>query len=385
MAYEFRLPQVGMGMQDGTVTAWLKSEGDAVVEGEPICEVESAKATIEIEAPVSGILSKILVEKDGFAEVQDVLALIEQEGAVPPEAAKPAAEDISAPAPTQIVRRAEAGAARQVEPRAKRLAEQLGLDLETVIGSGPGGRVTEADVEKAAQRGDVSAGSENAGATFEDVPHSAMRRAIAARVTEAKKTIPHFYLTVHPEVDAVIALRGRMGSGVTLTDFIIKAVAKALIAVPDVNVAWTEAAVRRFKHANIAVAIATTGGLVTPVVREVEAKSLEDISGDLRSLSERARASQLKPADYEGGQFTVSNLGMYGTSEFTAIINPPQAAILAVGAAEPRPVARNGNVEIATLMTCTLAVDHRAIDGAIAAAFLASFKSAIEQPEGLLQ
>ncbi len=383
MTYEFRLPQVGMGMQDGTVTAWLKSEGDAVVEGEPICEVESAKATIEIEAPVSGILSKILVEKDGFAEVQDVLALIEQEGGATAEAAKPAVEDVAPAAPTQIVRKVEAGASRQVEPRAKRLAEKLGIDLDAVIGSGPGGRVTEADVEKAAGNAEVSVDSDAAAAGFEDVPHSAMRRAIAARVTEAKQTIPHFYLSVHPEMDALLALRSRLGNAVTLTDFIIKAVAKTLIEVPDVNVAWTEKSMRRFKHANIAVAIATTGGLVTPVVREVDAKSLEDVSGEIRALSERARASQLKPADYEGGQFTVSNLGMYGTSEFTAIINPPQAAILAVGAAEKRAVVRDGNVEVATVMTCTLAVDHRAIDGAVAAAFLANFKSAIEQPEDL--
>jgi len=280
-------------------------------------------------------------------------------------------------------------------PLARRLAAAAGIDLATLTGSGPHGRIVKADVEaaKAAPRPSVVAAAPAPAAPavaapstgYTDVALSPMRRTIARRLTEAKATIPHFYLTVDIEMDAVLGLREQLNTRLapdklSVNDFILRAVALSLRAVPEANAAWAETAIRRFTDIDIAVAVATPEGLITPIVRQADRKGLGEISAEVKALAARARDGGLKPEEYQGGGFTISNLGMYGVREFAAIINPPQACILAVGAADPRPVVKAGALAVATVMSVTLSVDHRTVDGATGARFLAALKGLLEDP-----
>jgi pyruvate dehydrogenase E2 component (dihydrolipoamide acetyltransferase) len=440
MRLEFRLPQFGMGMTDGTITRWYRSEGDIVAEGETLFEVEAAKTTVEVPSPVAGRLARIVVPVDQNVPVQTVVALIETDvdekdagstadapAAAPAggggvgarterKDASPLARRIAALNGVDVtslagsgsngrVRRKDvdaalgrsAGAGRwdaglQIEPRARRAARELGIDLVAVEGSGPSGRIVEADVREFREPQAVARPAppvSSAELAYIDTPHSSMRRVIARRLSGSKQTVPHFYLVAHCEVDRLIEARKRINTAfpatrVSINDFVILALARALEMVPDANVCWTATALRHFADVDVAVAVATDSGLITPIIRKANAKSVRRIAAEAKALTERARAGQLGRDEYEGGTVSVSNLGMYGTEEFSAIINPPQACILAVGAGTERPVVRDGALAVASVMTCTLSVDHRAIDGAVAAQLLAAFKAMIEDPVALL-
>lgn len=434
MAVEILMPSTGASMSEGKILRWLKQEGEAVERGEALFEIETDKAVVEAPAPARGMLGRILAAggSEGV-QVDSVVGLIAVDGEDPaalaaavPAGATPAgsvpAASPAAAAPAPAAAATGAGEAPPAEahgripasPLARRLARETGVDLAAVRGRGPHGRVLRADVENAARQAGAAsappaalapggtaplpaatvaaagtAAPPPAGAVFEDIPHSAMRRVIAQRLGEAKRTVPHFYLSLDCAVDALLALRAQLntqlgGGKLSVNDFVVKAVALALRRVPGCNAAWTEAAIRRFAEVDVAVAVATPGGLITPIVRHADDKSLGTLSAELRALAGRAREGRLKPEEYQGGGFTVSNLGMYGIREFAAIINPPQACILAVGACEPRPVVRDGSLAVATLMSCTLSVDHRVVDGALAAEFLAEFRRLIENPLAIL-
>jgi pyruvate dehydrogenase E2 component (dihydrolipoamide acetyltransferase) len=276
-------------------------------------------------------------------------------------------------------------------PLARRLAEQGGIDIAALTGSGPHGRIIKIDVERAKASGgapkriEAKPAAPGSGPAYTEAPLSMMRKTIARRLTEAKQTIPHFYLTIDLTIDKLLALRAEAnarlpGVKLSVNDFVIKAVALALKKIPGANASYTETALRLYSDIDIAIAVATPGGLITPVIRHADQKSVTAISSEMRSLGIKAREGKLKPEEYQGGTFTISNLGMYGIREFSAIINPPQACILAVGAGEQRAVVKDGQLAIATQMSCTLAVDHRAVDGALGAEYLGAFKSVIEDP-----
>ncbi|MCK2087153.1 pyruvate dehydrogenase complex dihydrolipoamide acetyltransferase [Thauera aromatica] len=417
-------------MSEGNILRWLKQEGEAVERGEALLEIETDKAVVEAVAPARGILGRILAAggSEGV-QVESVVGLIAVDGedpaalataartaAVTPGPAPSPAPAAPVPAVTAAGGVSPAAAHERIpaSPLARRLARETGVDLAAVRGRGPHGRVLRADVENAARQAAEApaplaalapggtaplpastvavAGTAvppSAGAVFEDIPHSAMRRVIAQRLGEAKRTVPHFYLSIDCAVDALLALRAQLnaqfdGNKLSVNDFVVKAVALALRRVPGCNAAWTETAIRRFAAVDVAVAVATPGGLITPIVRHADDKGLGGLSAELKALAGRAREGRLKPEEYQGGGFTVSNLGMHGIREFAAIVNPPQACILAVGACEPRPVVRDGRLAVATLMSCTLSVDHRVVDGAQAAEFLAEFRRLIENPLAIL-
>jgi len=424
---EIKFPAVAAGMTEGTLARWLKAEGDAVRQGEPIAEIETDKAIVELEAPGTGTLGRILV-KDGSnnvpvdATLGVILAAGEKLGDLPSAGAVPAKPPSAGAAPANIsasagpagaapvtpaVAAGKAASARAAattvaspaaasgaarifaSPLARRLASQHGLDLAQIPGSGPHGRIIKRDIEGslAAPRGAAVA----AAGGYEDIPHSNVRRIIARRLTEAKQTIPHFYLTIDCRLDRLLALRAELnavaegeGSKLSVNDFVIRAAALALRKVPRANASWMDDAVRLYRDADISVAVATPKGLVTPVLRQADRKSLSQISAEIKVLAQRGREGRLLPDEYQGGGFSISNLGMYGIREFAAIINPPQACILAVGAAEKRPVVHDDALAIAIVMTCTLSVDHRAVDGALGAEFLAAFRQMIEEPHRLV-
>lgn len=427
MATGIVLPALSAGMETGTIARWLKAEGDAVAAGEALAEVETDKATLEIEAPSAGRLGRIVVPAGQSVPVGQTIAVLLAEGeaapagAVPPPrpaaGSPPAAVAAAAPAPAAAV---PAGAAprHRASPLARRLAAQAGLDLAGLSGAGPRGRIVRIDIERAraaaaaavpaaetvpAAAPPVAAAPVSAppvsapsgrlpplSGAYETLPHSSMRRTIARRLSEAKATIPHFYLDAEADMEALLVLRTRCNEGrasgerLSINDFVLKAAAVALRRVPDMRVIWTADALLRSATVDICVAVAVDGGLVTPVVRDADTKSLGALSAEVKALSQKARDGRLKPADYEGGCFSLSNLGMYGVPSFTAIINPPQSGILAVGAVVRRPVVRGEAIVPAPVMHCTLSVDHRAVDGAAGAAWLAAFREGLENPLGLL-
>ena len=403
MPIEILMPAVAPSMTEGNIVRWAKKEGDPVRKGEVLLELETDKAVVEVEAQHDGVLGRILVaEGTNGVKVDTLIALLAGQGedsktmaAAAPNrtaAAVPATPSPAATAAAPAHPAAPAAGGRVfASPLARRVAKDLNVDLSRVSGSGPNGRVLKADVEAAGRSGTAATGAAMAapgGAAYEDIPHSNTRRIIAQRLSEAKRTVPHFYLTIDCEVDALLAARGQAdemiaGLKLSVNDLVIKAVALALRKVPAANAAWTETAIRRFRDVDIAVAVAGPNGLITPVLRNADAKSLRQISAEMRELAARAKESRLRPDEYQGGGFTISNLGMFGIREFSAIIDPPQACILAVGASEQRPVVRDGALAVATMMTCTLSVDHRAVDGALGAEFLAAFKKLIESPIAL--
>jgi pyruvate dehydrogenase E2 component (dihydrolipoamide acetyltransferase) len=412
MATEIVMPVLSAGMEEATLARWLKAEGDTIAAGEVIAEVETDKATLELEAEVGGILGRRLVA-DGTSgiPVNSPIGLILVKGeSLPEDKAAPASSSSAAPPSPEPPNPARVLSS----PLARRLAAQYGLDLTDLSGSGPRGRIVRLDVDRAKDtvEGRASkvvssvdeaaprptptprAASPHAPLPLDrphrEQPNSSMRKTIARRLTESKQTVPHFYLTVDVELDALLALRKELNERpntdyrLSVNDFIVKAVALALRKVPEANVAWTEEAIIQWTDVDVCVAVATDGGLLTPVVRKADQLGLATLSNHVKDLAVRARNNGLKPEEYQGGGFTISNLGMYGVTAFSAIVNPPQACILAIGAAEDRAVVRDGALAVRTMMTCTLSVDHRAVDGAVGAAFLAALKPLLEDPLRLM-
>jgi len=436
MPIEILMPALSPTMSEGNLAKWLKHEGDTVAAGDVLAEIETDKATMEMEAVDEGVLGKILVPDgtEGVA-VNQPIALLLEEGedagaldsyrakgaAAPPVPEASATEAVTpagrppAPAPTPAVSAQSTkppmdGARIFASPLARRMAQQAGIDLAALKGSGPNGRIVRADVESAmsgapgamapapapAARPSLPppAGpgarhlAEALGMSYRLEPHSNMRKTIARRLSESKQTVPHFYLTVDCVIDDLLAARKRINADndlkVSVNDFVIKAAAAALMRVPAANASWDDEGVLLYDHADIAVAVATPSGLITPIVKGGEGKGLAAISSEMKDLAARAREGKLKPEEYQGGTFSVSNLGMYGIKDFGAIINPPQGCILAVGAGMQQPVARDGALAVATVMSCTLSVDHRVVDGAVGAEFLAAFKGFVENPVAML-
>ena len=449
MTIKILMPALSPTMTEGNIARWLKKEGDDVKAGDVIAEIETDKATMEVEAVDEGRLGKILIpEGTQGVKVNDVIALLLEEGedagalaasekpkagqperkpnggggAPQPQPNKPAAQP--APAPQAVPSKQPAAPAALPAPQgdnedrifasplARRMAAQAGIELTRVQGSGPHGRIIKSDIE-AAVKGGVSARPQPAAPqpatpqarapqpqapvsglpAFTEVPHSGMRKIIAQRLTEAKREQPHFYLTIDCELDALLKLRADLnarspeGAGaykLSVNDLLIKAVAVALKRVPAANASWTDTAIRLYHSADISVAVAVPNGLVTPVIRNAEAKGLAQISGEMKALAEKARAGKLAPEEYQGGTFSLSNLGMYGIREFAAVINPPQGCILAVGVGEQRPVVKGGALAIATVMSATLSCDHRVVDGVVGAEWLAAFKKIVEDPLSML-
>ena len=441
MPINILMPALSPTMEKGNLTKWLKKEGDKVKSGDVIAEIETDKATMEFEAVDEGTMGKILVPEGTqdvainapiavlLTEGEDKSAIVAAPAApktaspvapVPVVAPKPAAPAAAAAAPQQDEgARPQANGANGVSrvfasPLARRLAKEAGIDVAQVKGSGPHGRIVKSDVDaaksgktplaaKAPPSAPVTAPSMSDAQVmklFDDgeytvVPHDNVRKIIARRLVEAKTTIPHFYLTVDTDIDALLALRadinaaapfvdGKPGWKVSVNDLVIKALAMALMRVPDANVTWTESGMLHHKRSDIGVAVSIPGGLITPVVRHADTKRISEIAVEMKDLAARARLKRLAPQEYQGGTSAVSNLGMFGVKDFAAVINPPHATILAVGAGIQTPVVRDGKVEIRTIMTCTLSTDHRAVDGALGAQLFAAFKELIEKPAGML-
>lgn len=424
MPIDILMPALSPTMEKGNLAKWLKNEGDRVKAGDVLAEIETDKATMEVEAVDEGILGKILIPA-GTADVpvNQLIAQLLEDGESAADLGKTKA---SAPAttpknqeetPTAVTavqasithQNVPAGDRVLATPLAKRLAKEKGINLAQVKGSGPRGRIIAADIlgaPKTNQAATISAPLASGPSSqavkalyqegsYQEIPHDSMRKVIAKRLLESKQTVPHFYLTADCELDALLALReqinaaaplqeGKPAYKVSVNDFVIKAMAMALMRVPDANVSWTDDAMLKHTHADVGVAVAIPGGLITPVVRKAETKTLSAISNEMKDFAARARARKLKPEEYQGGSTAVSNLGMFGVKQFAAIINPPHATILAVGAGEKRPVIKNGSVVPATVMTVTLSTDHRAVDGALGAELLAAFRELIEKPAGML-
>ena len=443
MATVVRMPSVLAGADEAAIARWLVAPGDTVAVGTPIAEIETEKALVEYEAEEAGVIGRLVLREGDSGEIGDPIAVLVAAGET--EADIDAALGV-APAPVAsavpaAATAAAAGAAVAAEaavahgtnghhvpgggrvfasPLVRKLAGARGVDLAGLAGTGPNGRITRRDLERflaaaapaqpaatpaapagtgagvaehasvmdeaPAPRPTPAGGTTAAGGTL--VPHTPMRRAIARRLTESKASVPHFYMTAEPVVDELLALRKRVNDAspvkVSVNDFVVAAVAAAFGDVPEANVIWSDEGLVTYRSVDISIAVATDGGLVTPVLRGVEGMKLSAIARESAALAQRARERRLQQHELEGGTFAVSNLGMYGTVEFSAIINPPQSGILAVGAARQQPVAVDGALSVATVMRCTLSVDHRAIDGALAARWLAAFTARLENPLGTL-
>jgi pyruvate dehydrogenase E2 component (dihydrolipoamide acetyltransferase) len=441
------MPALSPTMEKGNLAKWLKKEGDKVKSGDVIAEIETDKATMEVEAVDEGTIAKILVpEGTQDVPVNDIIAVLAGDGedvkaagagagtapgpkaaeapaGKPPAAPAPAAAPAPKPAataPTQAAAPQAAASAPQANgharvfssPLARRLAREAGIDIARIDGSGPHGRVVARDVEGAKSGKGLKAPAAAPAAgpglapgmsdkqilalyeegSYEIVPHDGMRRTIAQRLTVSVQTVPVFYLTMDCDIGKLLVAREEINAAapkdkekkplykLSVNDFVIKAMAVALQRIPDCNVSWTEGGMLKHKHSDIGVAVAMPGGLITPIIRKAETKTLSTISAEMKDYAARARARKLKPEEYQGGTTAVSNLGMYGINHFTAVINPPQATILAVGTSEERAVVRAGKIEIAQMMSVTLSCDHRAIDGALGAELIGAFKQLIENP-----
>lgn len=441
MPINILMPALSPTMEKGNLAKWLKKEGDKVKSGDVIAEIETDKATMEVEAIDEGTIAKILVpEGTQDVPVNDVIAVLAGEGedvkaagsakpsasAAPPKAAeapaaapaapKAAPPPAAAPTPQATAPAAQGnGHAGRVfsSPLARRIAKEAGIDVGMVTGTGPHGRVVARDVEQAksgkglkAPAAAPSGGAPSIAPTMSDkqilslfepgsydiVPHDGMRRTIAQRLTASIQNVPHFYLTIDCDIGKLLAAREEVNAAapkdkekkplykISVNDFVIKAMAVALQKIPNCNVSWTESGMVKHHHSDVGVAVAMPGGLITPIIRKAETKTLSIISNEMKDFAARARTRKLKPEEYQGGTTAVSNLGMFGIKDFTAVINPPHATILAVGTSEERPVVRGGKIEIAQMMSVTLSCDHRAIDGALGAELIGAFKQLIENP-----
>lgn len=418
MAIEVILPKVDMDMTTGRLSKWLVADGAEVKKGDPLFEIETDKAAMEVESPGTGKLGQITAREGDEVPIGQVIAYIfaAGEAAVAAETAqsKPAAAAALAEVspvkamPAAVVETSTGSAASEVRatPLARRLAREHGLDLSGVKGSGPHGRILSTDIEAlAAKPAPVTPIANNVavptaptilvenGAVL--VPHDSMRKVIARRLTESKSTVPHFYVSADCRIDVLLKLRADLNKAaplkdtapsykLSINDMVIKAWAMALRDVPAANVSWTDAAMLHYAHVDIGVAVSIAGGLITPIIRQAETKSLSAISNEMKDLATRAKTRKLKSEEYNGGSSAISNLGMFGVKDFAAIINPPHATILAVGSGDQRAVVENGAVVAATVMTVTLSTDHRAVDGALGAEVLAAFKRYIEHPISML-
>lgn len=436
MPINILMPALSPTMEKGNLARWLKKEGDKVKSGDVLAEIETDKATMEVEAIDEGVLAKIVVaEGTQDVAVNQLIAIIASEGedvkavansggapakaeAAPAAAAPTASAPTPAAAPAAPAAKANGAGRIASSPLARRLVKEAGLDLSAISGTGPHGRIVERDV-KAAQAGGGAKAPAPQGSkpsapalakgmsdetikklyepgSFEEIPHDSMRKVIASRLVEAKQTIPHFYLTVDCNLDALLAAREAINAAapknkdkqpaykISVNDFVIKAMALALQRVPDANVTYTENTMLKHRHSDVAVAVSIPGGLITPVVRKAETKGLAAISTEMKDLATRARARKLQPQEYQGGSSAVSNLGMFGIKNFSAVINPPHASILAVGAGEQRVIVEKGQMKIANMMSVTLSTDHRAVDGALGAELISAFKELIENPVSML-
>ena len=459
MATNILMPALSPTMTDGTLARWLVKEGDQVRAGDVIAEIETDKATMEVEAVDEGVLSRILVP-DGTAgvKVNEPIALLQAEGETDAAPAPPAAEKagdltpenadtpaeapqaaapVPAPASAPMANGHDAGRVF-ASPLARRMAKQAGLDLSSLRGTGPNGRIVRADVEAKAKPGapapkpepvEAQAGGRETDAVQATpvvtkdaapqpkaepakqapaptpaaapitaphtlAPNSTMRRVIARRLSESKQQVPHFYVSMDMEIDALLKLRAELNARspkdgpaafkLSVNDFVLKAAAVALRRVPGVNASYTDEAIVLYSDVDISVAVSIPDGLITPIIRRADQKGLAAISNEMKDLAARAKTGKLKPEEFQGGGFSISNMGMFGVRDFSAIINPPQAGILAVAAGEKRPVVKDGALAIATVMTCTLSVDHRCIDGALAAEFMQALKGVMEDPLSLM-
>ena len=422
MAIDILMPALSPTMETGTLAKWNVAVGDTVRSGDVIAEIETDKATMEVEAVDEGVLAAILVEggtegvavgtaiarlaEDGENAADVAAAPVSAPALAPPvtpnepvSPASPALVEAAVPQQVPVTKGLSEGARIFASPLARRIAADSGVDLTALTGSGPHGRILRRDVEAAAgtpaslrpasPAASPAAVPASPGASHTE-PNSQMRKIIAERLQQSKATAPHFYLTVDCEIDTLLESRRMMndrapeGVKISVNDLIIRAAAMALIKVPKANASWEGDNTRLFHHADIAMAVAVDGGLVTPVIWAAEQKGLAEIATTSRDLATRAREGRLAPEEFSGGSFTISNLGMYGIREFAAVINPPQGAILAVGAGEERPVVRNGQLAVATVMTVTLSADHRVVDGAVGAEWLQAFKGFIEAPVTML-
>jgi len=413
MAVEIKMPALSPTMESGTLAKWNVAVGDEVRSGDVIAEIETDKATMEVEAVDEGIIAAIVVDAGAQnVAVGAVIAVLAEDGedvaaaaaqAGKAEAAAPSMPSpVSAPDKAPVASPVNPGSSQKAgrifaSPLARRIAADRGIDLAGLSGSGPHGRILRRDVEAAptvaeggaAATGRMMTGSAEQGAS-ELVPNNQMRKVIAERLQQSKQTAPHFYLSVDCEIDALLAARKSMnaaadeGIKISVNDLVIRAAAMALIKVPAANASWEGDHTRLYKHADISMAVAVDGGLVTPVIWSAEQKGFAALSQITQDLAKRARDGSLAPEEYTGGSFTISNLGMFGIRDFAAVINPPQGAILAVGAGEERAVVRDGALAVATVMTVTLSCDHRVIDGAVGATWLQAFKSYIENPVTML-
>ena len=434
MPIEILMPALSPTMTEGNLVAWLKAEGDTISPGEVIAEIETDKATMEVEAVDEGVLGKILVAAgtEGVS-VNAAIAILLEEGEDKssikdnayrsdqievkntqnsekksegqpdinePKTGKVISENTKVPLGKMqsplIANRDDVRVA--ASPLARRMAEHAGLDLAKISGSGPNGRIIKADIDQVLSQDNAlklppvstaTSQSIEPSAQYDAIPNNSMRKVIASRLTESKQAAPHFYMTVDCNVDALKQVRMELnekveGTKISINDLIIRASAIALKQVPEANASWTEEATLVYKTIDISVAVAIEGGLITPIIRDAGAKGVKEISVKMKDLANRAREGKLMPEEYQGGTFSISNLGMYGVKEFSAVINPPQGAILAIGAAEERPIIKDGAVAAATLMSCTLSVDHRVVDGAVGARFLSAFKRLIEDPLTML-
>ena len=426
------MPALSPTMTEGNLVAWHKQEGDSISPGEVIAEIETDKATMEVEAVDEGSLGKIIVVAgtEGVS-VNTTIAVLLEEGEVLDDANSVlesqnngSTNSIQTDKPELVVDSSineiavadniESGDTENIEtkydrsdeprvfvsPLAKRMAEQAEIDLNDVKGSGPNGRIVKSDIDKVlsskAPQSKIESHYSGSNApvannieAYEAVPNTSMRKAIARRLTESKQTAPHFYMTIDCEIDALLETRTQLNekieSGkISVNDFVIRASALAMRQVPSANASWTEEETRIHKNVDISIAVAIDGGLITPIVKNADNKGLQTISDEVRDLAERARNGQLSLEEFQGGTFSISNLGMYNVKEFSAVINPPQGAILAVGTGEKRAVVKDNALAIATIMTCTLSVDHRVIDGAVGAEFLSAFKKLVEDPLTML-
>jgi pyruvate dehydrogenase E2 component (dihydrolipoamide acetyltransferase) len=446
MPINITMPALSPTMEEGNLAKWLVKEGDKIKSGDVIAEIETDKATMEVEAVDEGTVAKIVIPAgtEGV-KVNALIAVLAGEGEDVAAAASGAAAPAAAPAaatpapkaetaPTQSAPAAQpapvAPAALSTDshrtfasPLARRLAKESGIDLTALVGSGPHGRVIKKDIEAAVVGGGVAKAapaaqpaaaaqapaaaapkgmSEDAvlklfePGSYELVPHDGMRKTIAKRLQESKQTVPHFYVTVDCELDALLALRTQLNDAapkskdgvpaykLSVNDMVIKALALALRDVPDANVSWTDSNMVKHKHSDVGVAVSIPGGLITPIIRSAELKTLSAISNEMKDYGKRAKERKLKPEEYQGGTTAVSNMGMMGVKNFSAVINPPHATILAVGAGEQRVIVKKGEMAIATMMSVTLSTDHRCVDGALGAELLAAFKGYIENPMGML-
>ncbi len=449
MAIKITMPALSPTMEEGNLAKWLVKEGDKVSAGDVIAEIETDKATMEVEAVDEGIVAKLVVAggTEGV-KVNALIAVLAEDGEDVAEAAKAASGDAPAAAPkaetapaaapapvaaapaatpapaapAPVAAPAAKGERLFASPLARRIAKEAGVELSAVSGTGPHGRIIRKDVETAIASGvkapaaatpsaaapqvAVASGASDEATlkmfeegSYELVPHDGMRKTIARRLMESKLTVPHFYLTIDCELDALLALRAQLNAAapviktekgevpaykLSVNDLVIKATALALRDIPEANVSWTDAGMVKHKHSDVGVAVSIPGGLITPIVRGAETKALSAISNEMKDLAKRARDRKLKPSEYQGGTTSVSNLGMFGVKDFAAIINPPHATIFAVGAGEQRAVVKNGELAVANVMSVTLSTDHRAVDGALAAELAKVFKNYIENPLSLL-